>query len=236
MPESLIGILGGVGPEATAYLSMLIIQRTDASCDQEHVRTLVFNDSQLPDRSAFITGKSTQSPLPQLIADAQLLERCGCSALAMPCNTAHYFWEDLQNAVSVPFLNMIALTARTCSERKLTRICVLATEGTVRANLYQRALSCYGISCCYPESVYQEIAENVIFHGVKAGRDVSQDDLFALVTHAAERACDGIILGCTELSCAFAGYRYPDGDSPVIIDALTVLADEIISVAGVRHK
>ena len=236
MSESLIGILGGLGPEATAYLSMLIIQRTDASCDQEHVRTLVFNDSQLPDRSAFITGKSEQNPLPQLIADAQLLERCGCSALAMPCNTAHYFWDDLQNAVSVPFLNMITLTARTCSERKLTRICVLATEGTVRANLYQRALSPSGISCCYPEDAYQKIAEDVIFRGVKAGRDVSQDDLSALVAHAVERTCDGIILGCTELSCAFAGYRYPDEDSPVIIDALTVLTDEIISAAGVRHK
>ena len=155
----------------------------------------------------------------------------------MPCNTAHYFLDDIQKAVRVPLLNMIALTARACSERKLTRVCVLATEGTVYANLYQHALSRYGISCRYPENTYQKIAENVIFHGVKADEGVSYDDLSALVMHAVERACDGIILGCTELSCAFAGYRYSGTDSPpAIIDALTVLADEIISIAGVRHK
>lgn len=148
MAKALVGILGGVGPAATARLSTLIVERTEARCDQEHVRTLVFNDATLPDRSAFILGRSDASPLEGLVRDARLLERCGCTALALPCNTAHAFWDVIQAAVAIPLVNMVDRTAQICQRVNAACVGVLATEGTVAAGVYERALALRAPSAC----------------------------------------------------------------------------------------
>ena len=107
-----LGIIGGMGPMATAYLLELIIQMTDAKTDQEHLRTIVFDNPQVPDRTAYILDREKPSPLPVLEDMAQTLERIGCGVLCAPCVTSHYFYPELSGSVSVPFLHMVEETAR----------------------------------------------------------------------------------------------------------------------------
>ena len=102
MSGRLVGVLGGTGPAATAYFLQRLVERTEARCDQDHVRTLAFNDTAIPDRTAFLLGRSDRSPLEALIEDGRLLEACGCDLLALPCNTAHGFFDELQGALGIP--------------------------------------------------------------------------------------------------------------------------------------
>lgn len=90
MKPKLAGFLGGVGPMATVYFEQMVLELTDAACDQDHLNMLVYNHASIPDRTAFILGESTCSPLPDMAQDAQMLERAGCDFLVLPCNTAHF--------------------------------------------------------------------------------------------------------------------------------------------------
>ena len=89
MTTKLAGVLGGTGPAATAYFLKRLVDFTDAERDQDHVRAIVHNDTATPDRTDFILGKSDVSPLPYLVEDARLLQRCGCDFPVMPCHSAH---------------------------------------------------------------------------------------------------------------------------------------------------
>ena len=95
--KNAVGVLGGVGPLATVYFMEMIIEMTDASKDQEHIDMLVSNHATIPDRTGFILGESSESPMDAMVEDAQMLETAGCSFVVIPCNTAHYFFEDIKN-------------------------------------------------------------------------------------------------------------------------------------------
>ena len=101
-----VGILGGMGPEATVLLMKKIIECTQAQDDQDHIPLLVDNNTQVPSRIGAIINKNGSDPLPELCKMANSLEQNGASALAMPCNTAHYWYEDLQKKINVPIINM----------------------------------------------------------------------------------------------------------------------------------
>lgn len=127
MSGRLVGVLGGTGPAATAYFLQRLVERTEAAATG-HVRTLAFNDTAIPDRTAFLLGRSDRSPLAALIEDGQLLEACGCDLLALPCNTAHGFFDELQGALGIPVVHMVRETAAAASAVGLARIGVLATS------------------------------------------------------------------------------------------------------------
>ena len=172
MSGRLVGVLGGTGPAATAYFLQRLVERTEARCDQDHVRTLAFNDTAIPDRTAFLLGRSDRSPLEALIEDGRLLEACGCDLLALPCNTAHGFFDELQGALGIPVVHMVRETAAAASAVGLARIGVLATSGTVAADLYGREAARLGVDCLYPDATTQGQVNRVIFDEVKAGRPV----------------------------------------------------------------
>ena len=102
-----LGIIGGLGPMATAYLLQLIIEMTDAKTDQEHLDVIVFDRPQVPDRTAHILDPEKPSPLPSMTATAKTLEGLGAGCLCAPCVTSHYFYKELAGSVSSPFLNMV---------------------------------------------------------------------------------------------------------------------------------
>ena len=220
MSGRLVGVLGGTGPAATAYF----LQRL--RCDQDHVRTLAFNDTAIPDRTAFLLGRSDRSPLEALIEDGRLLEACGCDLLALPCNTAHGFFDELQGALGIP--------AAAASAVGLARIGVLATSGTVAADLYGREAARLGVDCLYPDATTQGQVNRVIFDEVKAGRPVDAAALERLAAPLRAAGCDGVVLGCTELSLAFGGVTQAAGLP--MVDALDVLADCVIMRAGRPSK
>lgn len=230
MSGRLVGVLGGTGPGATAYFLSRLVQRTDARCDQDHVRTLAFNDTAIPDRTAFIAGESARSPVAALIEDGQLLAACGCELLALPCNTAHTFFDEVQAALPVPVIHMVRETVRAAAGEGLTQLGVLATRGTVLADVYGREAAACGLACRYLSPSAQQLASRIIYDEVKAGRPVEAANLDVLAADLAATGCDGVVLGCTELSLAFGGTPLAAG-LPVV-DALDVLADRVIALAG----
>ena len=106
MSEQRLGILGGMGPQATQDFYQRILDRTDASCDQEHLPTLIWSDTSMPDRTAAILGGDAEGCYRRLLDGARLLERGGCTALAIPCNTSHYFADRLQGDIAIPLIHM----------------------------------------------------------------------------------------------------------------------------------
>lgn len=231
--STLVGVIGGVGPAATARFSALLVERADARRDQDHVRTLVLNDTALPDRTAFLLGRSDASPAPGLAAAARLLEDAGCSFLALPCNTAHVFADDIRRAAAIPLVSMVDAAADACRARGLRAVGMLGTEGTVAADLYGRALAARGVACVYPDAALQARVTALIYEGVKAGGTVSAQAVAFLCGALGARGCDGVLLGCTELSCAWDALGAP---ALPVVDSLAALADAVITRASGRLR
>lgn len=108
MPRT-IGVLGGMGPEATARFYQLLVEKTPAACDQEHIPTIIFSEPRIPDRTEYLV-RGHESPLGLLVQTAQRIESAGAELIAIPCNTAHFFWKEMQEAVSVPVLHIVRET------------------------------------------------------------------------------------------------------------------------------
>lgn len=246
MPKT-IGILGGMGPEATADLLWRIVRLTPASCDQEHPRILVDSNPRIPDRTAAITGTG-ESPLPMLLETARGLERAGAELIVIPCNSAHHWYDEIAAAVRVPVLHMIRLAATEtlrliASERQRDgagssgearpAALLLATSGTVASGTYQRAFDEAGLSLVVPGPAEQAQVMDVIY-SVKAGeraraRPLALDVLSREVGRLSP-AC--VVLGCTELPLVLhAG----DVDIPMI-DSTEVLAREAVLQAVGRLR
>lgn len=221
-----------MGPAATVCFSEQLVERTAAVCDQDHVCTLVLNDATIPDRTEFLLGESEDSPLPKLVKDAQLLQSAGCAFIAMPCNTAHAFFDELRASVSIPVLNMVSDTVDTCKRLGLEHIGVLATEGTVKVDVYGEALRAANLECIYPDKAWQQATNRIIHDQVKAGVPVPSGALAAICAGMAKLGCDSVVLGCTELSVAL---EQDSAHMPIpVVDSLRVLVDSTIAAAGAR--
>ena len=200
MREAVVGVLGGMGPDATARLFQLLIEATPATRDQDHLRILVDNNAKVPDRTAAILGQGPD-PLPYLEASARTLETAGADFLIMPCNTAHYWLGDLRQRVGVPILDMVAETAAAVRAHKpaLERVGLLATSGTLRVRLYQEALSRDGLTALETTPEEQDGVMATIY-GIKAGDRTVGPGLVRIGRSLLDRGAKGLILGCTELS------------------------------------
>ena len=101
-----VGVLGGLGPKATADFMDLVIDNTDVTCDQEHVDMIVSNHATIPDRTAYILDNTKDNPVPYLINDAKMLESIGCDFLVMPCNTSHFMYDEISGSVNIPLIKI----------------------------------------------------------------------------------------------------------------------------------
>ena len=234
MSKKTIGILGGMGPLATAELFTTIIKETNAATDQDHFPVLVDNNTAIADRSASLMGKGP-SPVPEMKASARRLELTGADCLIMPCNTAHAFYDEVASTVSIPFLHMPRETARTIAEHypQEARIGVLATKGTYLAGVYKEALGMYGLKQVMPDGEGVAAVMDLIYKGIKTG-DLGYDDAAYRRVIAALRGqgVNVFILGCTELSVAHNLHQY-DG---VFVDPLRVIAGAAIRECGFADK
>ena len=199
-----IGILGGMGPMATADLFQKITALTDASGDNEHIRIYIDSNAAIPDRTAAILDGG-EDPVPAMADSLGKLELCGADCVVMPCNTAHYFLPRLAERTKTPFLSMIEAAARTCQERFPGKaVGILATKGTLAAGLYQKALEAEGAPFLVPDAAGQEALMAVIYQGVKAGAPPSRyREAFLSVTEGMTgRGAECFLLACTELPLA----------------------------------
>ncbi len=224
-----LGIIGGMGPLATAHLFQKIITCTRAESDQEHIRIFIDNNTGVPDRTAALLDGG-RDPRPHLVDSAAKLQAMGADFLIMPCNTAHAYYEDIVAAVDIPLLSMIEETARFIRRHfpETLRVGLLSTAGTRRTGVYERVLRRYGLEVRTPSEARQAAVTAVIY-GIKQGRlDMDLADFFAAVARLRDDGSDVFVLGCTELSVAYDVRRF-EGD---FVDPMHVIATAAIRYAG----
>jgi aspartate racemase len=203
--DRMIGILGGMGPEATLDLYRHIINLTPAIRDQDHIRVLIYSNPKIPDRTKAIAAQG-DDPLPWLIESARLLEKGGAGIIAMPCNTAHYYLPQIQREVSVTILDMIEETCRKIRETlpAAGTVGLIAAYGTVHCGVYHKALANAGIELLIPNDADQARIRTAIGH-VKAGiRNRKTCETFhSIGKRLIDAGAGAVILGCTEVPLAF---------------------------------
>lgn len=226
MADYRLGVLGGMGPQATNTFYQFVIDRTDARTDQEHVNALILSDSGMPDRTTAILGseEAQERVFQRLLADARLLEQAGCTVIAVPCNTSHFFLDRVQEQISIPILHMIRETAKTLVAQGKRRPGILATDGTIRTELYQKEFAAFGIEAVIPSPAAQAHTMSLIYDDVKAGRDGDPQKFTAIHQDLLEQGCDCGVLACTELSVFAAQHHLP----PFYTDAMAVLAERAV--------
>lgn len=228
-----VGVIGGVGPAATVYFLDMVVRLTQADRDQDHIDMVVLQHASIPDRTAYIVGESTENPGPVMAEDARRLERLGVDFLVLPCNTAHHFTDEVEAAVTVPLLNIVGETVAEAGRRVpgLRRLGVLATTGTARAGVYQRAAARAGVECVLPDDDDQALVMRIIYEQVKAGRPVDHAALEGVIGRLRGAGAQAVVLGCTELSVAAADSGLLERDRGVV-DSLDALARATILRAG----
>jgi aspartate racemase len=225
-PPRRVGVVGGMGPEATVLLLQRVIARTPAVDDADHVPVLVDMNTQVPSRIRALIEGTGEDPGPVLAAMAGRLEAMGAEALAMPCNTAHNYAAAIRAAVSVPFLDMVEATADDLADAGVWRIGLLASPAVRITGVFERAFGPRGIANLYPADEAPLLAA---IRAVKAGRDLElaratlREAGDGLLAAGAER----LVVGCSEFSL-IAGALQRTGR---VLDSLDVLADAVVSFA-----
>ncbi len=226
---NILGILGGLGPMATVYFYELLIAHTEASCDQDHIDVIVSGRATTPDRTAFILGRSLESPMPAMAEELRRLEKAGADLIVMPCNTAHYFYDELSSIATVPMLNIVSETLNHCAGLGMKKIGLLATEGTVRAGSYEKIAGPLGIEIMIPEKSEQEEISRQIYGRIKKNLSPDAGAVRAISGRMLDSGCDTVVLGCTELS--LMRKRELAGD-PDFTDSMEALAFSAIKACG----
>lgn len=225
---NVLGIIGGLGPMATAYFLELIVRMTDAAKDQEHLPSLTFNLPDIPDRTAHVLDPQKESPVPRLTAAAKQLEKLGCCCIAVPCVTSHCFYEELAASVDIPWINAVDETAAMLKTLGVKKAGILATSGTIATGLFQNALDRAGISWAVPDEAGQQKVMHLIYKNVKAGLPPEMELFYSVSESLRAEGCEMLILGCTELS--LIKRDRPIG--PGYLDVLEVLARAAVLQCG----
>ena len=228
--EGILGVLGGMGPQATNTFYQRIIDRTQAETDQEHLRVLIWSDAKIPDRTAGILGTPDQAEAvyAALLAGAKLLEGAGCTVLAIPCNTSHYFADRLQSQLHIPIIHMIRETVAAIQAMGKKTVGILATDGTVQTGIYQKELTAAGLTPVTLPERLQKTVMSIIYDEIKKGETGSREKFGEVDAWLRQAGCDCAILGCTELSVYRALHSLP----PYYMDAMEVLAEQAILRCG----
>lgn len=224
LKRKVLGVIGGLGPIATAHFMELVIRMTDASCDQENLDMIIYNFPCIPDRTAYILDKSKENPLPRMIEIGNALASQGADYIATPCVTAHYFCEQLKSGVSVPIINGVKETVAHLKERGVTSAGIMATDGTVSSGLFTKELLAEGITPIIPTKEGQADVMHLIYNNIKAGKPADMDRFFSVKDELIKSGAQAIILGCTELSLIKRDCDIGHG----FIDALEVLAQQSV--------
>ena len=229
LQKSTIGILGGMGPEATQKLCHEIFTITPAKKDQDHIPVLVYNNPQIPDRTQAILYGG-ENPVPELVKTGMHLEAMGADFLIMPCNTAHFFIDDIQSKLGIPILNMVQETVEFIRKHypDTKKIGLLATSGTVYSKVYEQPFRQHGIKLIRPDKITQE---NVVMQAIYGERGIKAKYKRApqvALKNAAEglirRGAEIIIAGCTEIPLVLKQHQLDF----VILDPSKILAEAAV--------
>lgn len=229
MAEKIIGIIGGVGPEATVDLYRKIIKATPAQYDQEHLRLIIDSNCKIPDRVKAIF-ENGEDPAPVLVETARNLEGAGAQLLLIACNAAHYYYDAVADGVTIPILHIMEETASYCRRRfpQIKTFGLLAGSSTVELGLYPKGFERIQGKILNPEPEDQETVLDCIYK-IKAG-DLGSSvkaDLLKVARSLGDMGAKAVILGCTEIPLVLK-----EGDLPFpLIDATQVLAEAGVAMA-----
>lgn len=223
-----LGIIGGLGPMAGAYFLQLVTQMTDAAKDQEHIEVILHSCPAIPDRTAYIIGKSEDNPLPEMCRIGKSLVQSGAEMIAIPCMTAHYFHDELEQQVGVPVIHAIRETAKYLKERQIDSVGIMATDGSVQSGLFEKELQKENIRCIYPSQEKQKLVMSLIYDDVKSGNGISMEKLDKISGELFASGAKVILLGCTELSIAKRDFTLGAG----FLDVMEVLAKCSVEQCG----
>lgn len=199
--EKVVGLLGGMGPEATIDIFQKIVTATNANKDEDHLRIIIDNNPKMPSRQDAIL-KGSQNPGPMMALTAQNLEKAGADFIIICANTAHYFYEDVQAAVGIEVLHIIkeAVNETVNMNERIKRVGVLATTGAMKANIFQTSFAEKGIEVIgLPDYLQKEIQESIFLFKYSSEKNVSAVKLLNAVEYLRERKVEAIIMGCTEI-------------------------------------
>jgi aspartate racemase len=228
--ENILGILGGMGPMASQKFCELLISRTKADTDRDHINFILLNHATMPDRTASILGGNTAELERLLYEDCKQLQDLGCRAICVACNTSHYLIHKFENRLSIPVISIVRESAKEMGRRfPGGRVAVLATDGTVKTRLFQEALMAQGVEPYLPSAEGQKLVMHLIYDCVKASRPTDRAAAKALDRELKSAGCSAALLACTELpllrDVGLFGIEF-------YIDPMEIMADRAIEFMG----
>ena len=228
MHKPILGVLGGVGPLATAYFMELVIKKTPAEKDQDNIPMIVFNDPQIPDRTAYILDHSYPNPQPEMVKVARWLEKAGSDYIAIPCNTAHYFYDAIVDSVNIPVVSIMEETTKQAAKQVMPggKIGLMATKGTISSQVFQNYLEKAGLETITPNEEDQKIVTSIIYDCVKSNKPYDKEEFLNVIQHLKDQGADLVVIGCTELSVVYQDLK--DEMPNWVFDALDALADRCV--------
>ncbi|EOZ5813537.1 amino acid racemase [Enterococcus hirae] len=232
--ENFFSILGGMGTMATESFVRLINHRTKASKDQEYLNYVLFNHATVPDRTAYILDREQESPMPYLLDDVEKQNLLKPNFIVLTCNTAHYFFDELQAATEIPILHMPREAANELVRQNTTgKVAILGTEGSMKAGIYEKEVRQLGFEAVIPDAQLQAKINHLIYHDIKESDYLNKELYYEILAEAVARFdCEKIILGCTELSLM---QEYVGENEYPVIDAQSILVDQTIARA-LQHR
>ncbi|MEM9634631.1 MAG: amino acid racemase [Pseudomonadota bacterium] len=223
--KRVIGVLGGMGPEATILFMQKVVQAVRASDDADHVPLIVDNNTQVPSRIKALIEGTGVDPAPTLAEMARRLERSGASALAMPCNTAHNYQDHIREAVEIPFLSMVDLTAdHIAGVTPAACVGILASPAVRMTGIYEGPLSARGLNTVYPRDE-DRILSSIKALKISAGDVAARESVCEAAMELENEGCEVLLVGCTEFSLL----AYELRSRFEIVDSLDVLVDATVS-------
>ena len=222
-----LGILGGMGPAASAEFYRRLTDQTPASCDQEHIPCIIWSDPTVPDRStSLINGDDL--PWAKLKRGIQGLKNADCDHIVIPCNTAH-FWYDRMLEIGVPIIHIVESVADELRNQNITntKIGIIGTRATINQGLYQQHLGNQGWDCITPSEEEMEKFVQPSIDLIKANKlELAEELLYQAISSLIEKGANAVVLGCTELPLAVRSTVY---NNCVLINSIDSLVKAVLN-------
>ncbi|PBB06645.1 MULTISPECIES: cysteate racemase [Salimicrobium] len=225
--EYKLGVIGGMGSEATSYFFKEVVAHTEVKKDQDHIDTVILNHASLPDRTEAILTGDDEEFINRIVQDVQLLEKINVQNIAIPCNTTHYFYNIIQEETSVPIIHMPkeSVASAVSNFDDVKKIGIMATTGTIRTGIYRKECEEMGVELVAPSEAGQEDVMSLIYDEIKQGLPGDRSKFDRAYQELMAAGSDVIILACTELSV----FGEKNELYPNCLDAMEVLVKEVIA-------